>query len=190
MPPKQRITREMILEKSFSMFCRDGMEAVNARSVAKALNCSTQPIFSYFSGMDDLKNALDQKARDAFEQALAEARGDSTIDQACAGYIRFAVEQPRLFAHMFLNISEGQAQVTMNAMLRTPVVETECAQASLSQEDAREICQEMWIFAHGLAALQASGQSAFTPEQIQRLITKTHEALRLGAQHSQEHTEA
>ena len=57
MPPKQRITREMILETSFAMFCRDGMEAVNARSVAKALNCSTQPIFSYFAGMDDLKSA-------------------------------------------------------------------------------------------------------------------------------------
>ena len=67
MPPKQRITREMILERSFAMFCQEGMAAVNARSVAKALNCSTQPIFSYFSGMDDLKNALDQKAHDVFE---------------------------------------------------------------------------------------------------------------------------
>ena len=38
MPPKQRITREMILERSFTMFCQEGMEAVNARSVAKALN--------------------------------------------------------------------------------------------------------------------------------------------------------
>ena len=51
MPPKQRITREMILESSFSMFCREGMENVNARSVAKALGCSTQPIFSYFSDL-------------------------------------------------------------------------------------------------------------------------------------------
>ena len=73
MPPKQRITREMILERSFAMFCQEGMAAVNARSVAKALNCSTQPIFSYFSGMDDLKNALDQKAHDVFERLKAAA---------------------------------------------------------------------------------------------------------------------
>ena len=51
MPPKQRITREMIMERAFDMFCREGMDAVNARSVAKALNCSTQPIFSYYAGM-------------------------------------------------------------------------------------------------------------------------------------------
>ena len=46
MPPKQRITREMILECAFVMFLSEGMETVNARSVAKALGCSTQPIIS------------------------------------------------------------------------------------------------------------------------------------------------
>ena len=76
MPPKQRITREMILESSFAMFCQEGMEVVNARSVAKALNCSTQPIFSYYAGMDDLKTALHEKARALFE---------SRIDQALQG---------------------------------------------------------------------------------------------------------
>lgn len=84
MPPKQRITREMILERSFAMFCQEGMAAVNARSVAKALNCSTQPIFSYFSGMDDLKNALDQKAHDVFEQTVSEEAKDCRRLKAAA----------------------------------------------------------------------------------------------------------
>ena len=70
MPPMQRITREMILERSFAMFSREGMEAVNARSVAKALNCSTQPRFSYYAGMEDLKTTLEQKADETFDQAL------------------------------------------------------------------------------------------------------------------------
>ena len=34
------------------------MEVVNARSVAKALNCSTQPIFRLFSGMEDLRSTV------------------------------------------------------------------------------------------------------------------------------------
>ena len=97
MPPKQRITREMILERSFAMFCQEGMAAVNARSVAKALNCSTQPIFSYFSGMDDLKNALDQKAHDVFEQTVSEEAKDCpALEGSSNAYVRFATEQPRL----------------------------------------------------------------------------------------------
>ena len=108
MPPKQRITREMILERSFAMFCQEGMAAVNARSVAKALNCSTQPIFSYFSGMDDLKNALDQKAHDVFEQTVSEEAKDCpALEGSSNAYVRFATEQPRLFAHMFLREDGG-----------------------------------------------------------------------------------
>ncbi len=182
MPPKQRITREMILERSFTMFCREGMEAVNARSVAKALNCSTQPIFSYFSGMDDLKNALDQKARDTFEQFLHTVQGDSLLKDYCIAYIRFAIEQPRLFAHMFLRIGEGQGSFAMNAMLRDPVVDAECAKTGLNHEQAHALCVEMWVFAHGLAAIQASGQAEFDMERVEQMVAHAYEAGVLRAQ--------
>ena len=121
MPPKQRITREMILERSFAMFCQEGMAAVNARSVAKALNCSTQPIFSYFSGMDDLKNALDQKAHDAFEQTISEdAKDGNTVESRCSAYVRFATEQPRLFAHMFLRENDRLVQSCLSSNATRP----------------------------------------------------------------------
>ena len=129
MPPKQRITREMILERSFAMFCQEGMAAVNARSVAKALNCSTQPIFSYFSGMDDLKNALDQKAHDAFEQTISEdAKDGNTVESRCSAYVRFATEQPRLFAHMFLREND---QTFGNEVVRDPLVSAEAEESAL-----------------------------------------------------------
>lgn len=122
MPPKQRITREMILERSFAMFCQEGMAAVNARSVAKALNCSTQPIFSYFSGMDDLKNALDQKAHDVFEQTVSEEAKDCpALEGSSNAYVRFATEQPRLFAHMFLR-EDGGMQSFGNELAREPMI--------------------------------------------------------------------
>ena len=113
MPPKQRITREMILETSFSMYCREGMENVNARSVAKALNCSTQPIFSYFTGMDELKKALESKAWMLFNDMLSAALEEEQPMRACAlAYYRFSVEQPHLFRSLFLtrrNKQERQA---------------------------------------------------------------------------------
>ena len=159
MPPKQRITREMILERSFAMFCQEGMAAVNARSVAKALNCSTQPIFSYFSGMDDLKNALDQKAHDAFEQTISEdAKDGNTVESRCSAYVRFATEQPRLFAHMFL-------------------VSAETEEKGLDAEKAKQICIALLLYAHGMAAMQATGRTAFTRQQIEANMHAMHEML-------------
>ena len=163
MPPKQRITREMILERSFAMFCQEGMAAVNARSVAKALNCSTQPIFSYFSGMDDLKNALDQKAHDVFEQTVSEEAKDCpALEGSSNAYVRFATEQPRLFAHMFL---------------REPMITAEASEKGLDSEKAKRVCEDVMLYAHGLAAMQATGRTNFTQPQIAQRVHEMHEML-------------
>lgn len=41
MPPKAKVTREMILQTVFQITREQGFEAVNARSIAESLNCST-----------------------------------------------------------------------------------------------------------------------------------------------------
>lgn len=177
MPPKQRITREMILERSFAMFCQEGMRAVNARSVAKALNCSTQPIFSYFSGMDDLKNALDQKAHDEFEQVAAQNYDkDHVLESSCEAYIRFANEQPHLFAHMFMN-ADGGMTTFGNLLVRDPIVEAEAAQSGLDKDKAKTVSEELYIFVHGLASMQASGRTSYSKDQTLDMVSGVHEAL-------------
>ena len=55
MAPKQIITKEIILEAAFKITREMGFENVNARSLAKALGCSTQPIYSRYTNMDELK---------------------------------------------------------------------------------------------------------------------------------------
>ncbi len=175
MPPKQRITREMILERSFAMFCQEGMGAVNARSVAKALNCSTQPIFSYFSGMDDLKNALDQKAHDVFEQTVGEETKDCpALEGKCNAYVRFATEQPRLFAHMFLREDNG-VQSFGNELVREPMIAAEAGEQGLDNEKAKRICEDVLLYAHGLAAMQATGRTNFAKDQVAQRIHEMHD---------------
>ena len=177
MPPKQRITREMILERSFAMFCQEGMAAVNARSVAKALNCSTQPIFSYFSGMDDLKNALDQKAHDVFEQTVSEEAKDCpALEGSSNAYVRFATEQPRLFAHMFLR-EDGGMQSFGSELAREPMITAEASEKGLDSEKAKRVCEDVRLYAHGLAAMQATGRTNFTQPQIAQRVHEMHEML-------------
>ena len=52
MPPKVKITKEDIIKTSLELIKKYGVESVNARAIAKELNCSTQPIFSNFSSMN------------------------------------------------------------------------------------------------------------------------------------------
>ena len=57
MPPKVRITKEEIIRTALDLVRQSGAEAINARAIANALLCSTQPIFSNFETMEELENA-------------------------------------------------------------------------------------------------------------------------------------
>ena len=56
--PKQKITKEMILDAAFTLLRTKGHEAVNARSIASQAGCSVQPIYSCYSNMPELMEEL------------------------------------------------------------------------------------------------------------------------------------
>ena len=65
MPAVKKVTREKIVDAAVRVLQEDGYSAVNARSVAKKLGCSTQPIYSEFQNMEELKAALTARRGDA-----------------------------------------------------------------------------------------------------------------------------
>ena len=58
MPPKSRITRDMTVDAAAEIVRRDGAESVNARTVARELGCSTQPVMYHFATIEELKRAV------------------------------------------------------------------------------------------------------------------------------------
>ncbi|MBR1408951.1 MAG: TetR/AcrR family transcriptional regulator [Clostridia bacterium] len=173
MPPKQRFTQEIILNKAYEMFARGGMTAVNARSVSKALNCSTQPLFSYFPDMSGLRKALIEKGIQDFRNALAAAEneGFSEIGRCCA-YVRFAADYPMVFLHL-LSVRETDPCVVLMQMPEA-VIAAECASTGLSREAVLQACEELHIYVHGLACMVATGKTVDQPEEV---IAKAYEAV-------------
>jgi AcrR family transcriptional regulator len=55
MPPKVKVTKEDIIQASVELVRKKGTDAINARTIASALNGSTQPIFSNFESMEELR---------------------------------------------------------------------------------------------------------------------------------------
>ena len=57
MPPKKEDHKRTDFRKNaFDMVHEEGIDSLNARALAKKLNCSTMPIFQSFQDMRDLKN--------------------------------------------------------------------------------------------------------------------------------------
>ena len=68
MPPKARITREMILDAAYAIAREQGTEQINARTISARLGCSTQPVLYHFDHIEDIRREVYRMA-DAYHAA-------------------------------------------------------------------------------------------------------------------------
>ena len=172
MPPTVRFTRDAVLHAACQLMRREGMEALNARAIAKELGGSTQPIFRLFTNMEDLHRELILYVARQF-QAHAEAdmaQSDSPYIQLCTTYLLYGRDEPELFKLLFMRdrVSEGQYS---DFDLVFNIIKKE---TPLDDETALRFFERTWLFIHGLAVCIAT---KYIPCQDERyLISMVKEA--------------
>lgn len=175
MPPTVRFTRDAVLHAACQLMRREGMEALNARAIAKELGGSTQPIFRLFTNMEDLHRELILYVARQF-QAHAEAdmaQSDSPYIQLCTTYLLYGRDEPELFKLLFMRdrVSEGQYSDQTNLDLVFNIIKKE---TPLDDETAMRFFERTWLFIHGLAVCIAT---KYIPCQDERyLISMVKEA--------------
>ncbi len=173
MPPEIKITKEAMLHAAVEIVEESGMDKLNARSLAKRLGCSVQPIFRVFSGMDELKQAVIQRVGKMYYAYLSNSISleDNLVGLELA-YIRFAREKKNLFLllHMSdrlgLNDINGFAGVGINY----EIVEAMAAMTGLTLEQAKTLYTGTFFTAHGIAAMLATNHCTFQEEEIRNII--------------------
>lgn len=175
MPPTVRFTRDAVLHAACQLMRREGMEALNARAIAKELGGSTQPIFRLFTNMEDLHRELILYVARQF-QAHAEAdmaQSDSPYIQLCTTYLLYGRDEPELFKLLFMRdrVSEGEYSDQTNFDLVFNIIKKETL---LDDETALRFFERTWLFIHGLAVCIAT---KYIPCQDERyLISMVKEA--------------
>lgn len=175
MPPTVRFTRDAVLNAACQLMRREGMEALNARAIAKELGGSTQPIFRLFTNMEDLHRELILYVTRQFqEHAEADmAQSDSPYIQLCTTYLLYGRDEPELFKLLFMRdrVSEGQYSDQTNFDLVFNIIKKE---TPLDDETALRFFERTWLFIHGLAVCIAT---KYIPCQDERyLISMVKEA--------------
>ena len=179
MPPKVKVTREDIIKTALDIVRKSGAEAINARSIASALGCSTQPIFSNFATMDDLRKATIKEVEKIYNSFM-----DKEIEKAIypvykAGgmaYIRFAKEERELFKLLFMRDRKGESKD-----VRSPdfdaAIEIISAANGISREAAGLFHLEMWICVHGIGVMLATSFFDIEWESISEMISDVYRGL-------------
>ncbi len=159
MPPKQTITKEMIIAAAFDLVRQKGKTALSARNIAAALSCSTQPIYSCFSTMKDLEEIVTKKILDFIIRTYltGSSFSDDPFFSMGLGYVNLAKTDPHLFDMIYM--SDHTQKLFGNSFYpkrKAGLVQTMKKDATLSQLETNtltDILAHMWIYTHGLAML-------------------------------------
>ena len=180
MPPKVKITKEDIVNAAFEIVRRDGSDAINARNIATALGCSTQPVFSNFDKMEQLKLEVVKRANAMCEEYIAKEieRGEYPDYKASGmAYIRFAKEQKELFKLLYMR---DRSDETDNPQLKLDRSMHSIVQSStgLAKEGAQLFHLEMWAYVHGIASMLATGFLELDKQLISKMLTDCYQGLK------------
>ena len=180
MPPKTKITKEEILSASLDFVREKGIEALNARELASRLNCSTQPIFSNFSSMEELDEEVLKSAEQLYLNHLSEAmKSEKYPPYKASGmaYIEFAKEERELFKCLFMRDRSGE-NVNKIPKWLDPVIDILQQSLGFSRDEAMLFHLENWIFVHGIAVMIATSYLSYDMDFVSKLISDMYQGLK------------
>lgn len=177
MPPKAKFSREEIVQAALETARTQGIEAVTARELGRALGSSARPIFTVFQSMDEVLEEVIKGAKDIYrkyvEQGLTETPAFRGVGMA---YIRFAIEEEKLFRLLFMSEQRPVESIKQILMLidesYDAILRSVEEYYHLKREGAEWIYEHLWIYSHGIAALCATGMYDFTEKEIEKQLTE------------------
>lgn len=152
---------------------------MNARSIASSLGCSTQPIFSNFSSMEELEESVTAAAHELYLSYLArevESGKYPVYKSFGMAYIRFAKEERELFRHLCMCDRRGKEFKFTSDFDES--VEMIMKANSVSREKAQLMHLEMWVSVHGIATILATSFLELETNLISDMLTDVYQGIR------------
>ena len=192
MPPKTKVTAEMIVSAAIEVVRQSGFEKINARTVSAQLHCSTQPVMYHFSTIDSLKRAVYRRAdRLHSEYMMNTPPGQDPILGIGLNYVRFAVEEPQLFRFLFQSgyAAEHSLLEMIDSEALIPVLATMQEAAGLSMEKTKQIFLTVALFAHGYASIIANNGLEYDEKLVAEHLERAWDGAFLAAMQEEKENE-
>ncbi|MDE6749814.1 MAG: TetR/AcrR family transcriptional regulator [Lachnospiraceae bacterium] len=170
MPPKAKITKDMVVDAAFEVVREEGAENINARTVAKKLNCSTQPVMYHFATIEELKKAVYAKTdryHSEYLMNISEQLGGVMLGIGL-NYIRFAIKEPHLFRFLFqsgFTIENSLLEMIDSEELK-PIISAMQEAIGMNMAQTKEVFLIISMFAHGYASIIANNSLEYDEELV------------------------
>lgn len=172
MPQQRHHSDEAIVDAAIDLVRKQDIDALSARTLAAQLGCSVKPIFDAYGSMDNVRQAVWNRAQALYESRVRQAMAsDEKTPYKASGmaYLDFARDEPQLFRMLFMSPTDAQHHQHQEHSADT-VISTLAATLHISEADAARLHGEIWIATHGLATMIATGYLNPDREYIEQYL--------------------
>lgn len=188
MPPKPKFTKEEIVQTALAVVSEKGVEALTAKELGDALGSSARPIFTVFSSMKEVQDAVREAAMHRFEhfaEQFAEQKqpGMPLFKQVGMQMVLFGAKEPKLYQLLFMQENHNAASFDDVFGALGPTAET-CIQSlrnahGLTEAESRLLFETVWIYTFGIGALCATGTCRFSEQRLGEMLSTEFQAMLL-----------
>lgn len=169
MPKKTIYSREFILNYAYKILVERGLQDISARNLAKEMNSSTIPIYTFFSSMDEVKEELFKLAKQKFMEYIREDYTDITLLNVGMGVVLFAREEGELFRSIFLRSTPYNDLIEEVLEDFKTLIKKQFAMdprfKRLSPERQDWLLNKGWTYTQGMATLICTGYIKETSDE-------------------------
>ena len=174
MAPKNKFTKNEMVEVAMRVVRAKGIDGLTAKTMADELGISTQPVFTAFGSMDNVKQEVYVAAVRVCD-SYTDAGLKEKIPFFGVGmqYIRFAREEPALYRFLFLMQAQDQEYSAMRAMqhLQELIRPTLMNIYRITAEEADLYFRDLWLVVHSLSTLIVTGDCPYSDREIGQILT-------------------
>ena len=169
MPPKVKFQKKDIVSAALNVAKKKGIDAVTAREVAKELNVSVGPIFTWFDSMDALKTDVYEQAKGIYRDYIVKGLEEQIpFLGVWHQYMRFAKEEPELYKLLFLTkpgVANGGA---IEALKFSQDLARESIMRIYHMDAHTADCyfRDLWLISFSYATLVVTDDCPYTDEEI------------------------
>lgn len=167
--PKQRITKEMVVDAAFELARSGGMEQVMVRNIADRLGCSVQPIYSYCQNMEGLRqDVMERVKKFVWEYTASRIDKEDLFRSTGQAYVQIAREEPYLFKLFILHRREGICSLDdlYRSEASPETAEWIAQKLHIGIEQAKELHLNMLIYTIGIGTIFAVTEPGISADEI------------------------
>lgn len=172
MAPKNKFTREEMVEAALRVVRAKGIDGLTAKTLADELGTSTQPVFTAFGSMDAVRREVYAAAVRVYD-GYTNTGLKEKIPFFGVGmqYVRFAREEPELYRLLFLTRTQEYSAIKSMEHLRELVRPTLVKIYHIAAAEADIYFRDLWFVVHSLSTLIVTGDCSYSDGEIAQILT-------------------